>query len=160
MNSTTWAVIIVAIIVIIGGAWWYASTQPGTNTNVNIEQPQGTNETGSNVPGGSVEVGAPVTITVTRTASGFSPETVTIKKGDTVTWTDDAAGSMWVATNQHPSHTLYSGTSREEHCPAGSALAFDQCATGTTYSFKFDKAGSWQYHNHSASSELGTVIVQ
>ncbi len=67
---------------------------------------------------------------------------------------------MWVASNQHPTHTLYAGTALSEHCPDGSALAFDQCHTGTTYSFKFDKAGTWQYHNHSNSSEGGAITVK
>lgn len=97
---------------------------------------------------------------VTYTANGFSPKTITISKSDTVTFVA-SGGTMWVASNNHPSHTLYSGTTREAHCTGGpSTTAFDQCGSGGQYSFTFDKTGTWGYHDHLEASNTGTVIVK
>jgi plastocyanin len=106
---------------------------------------------------------APKTITVTYTDSGFSPAIVNIKRGDTVTFINQGTGSMWVGSNDHPSHTIYSGTSLTDHCSNPNNAAFDQCTSvsaGASWSFKFDKAGTWNYHNHRRAAHGGTVVVQ
>lgn len=101
------------------------------------------------------------TTVITHTNSGFSPETVTIQAGETVVWESDA-GNMWVASDQHPSHTEYSGTSRTEHCQNGdqTSSAFDQCSAGDRFSFTFEQEGEWSYHNHENSFQGGTVVVE
>lgn len=96
---------------------------------------------------------------VTYTDAGFSPETITIKLGDTVTFVNEGDGRMWVGADEHPTHTEYAGTSRSEHCPDSSGTAFDQCEAGESFTFTFTKAGTWGYHNHSLASHAGTVIV-
>ena len=103
-----------------------------------------------------------MTATITYDGSSFSPASVTIAKGGTVTFTDTAGATMWVASALHPSHATYDSTSREEHCVSGytGAKPFDQCASGASYSFTFDKAGTWQYHDHKNASAHGTVVVQ
>ena len=95
-------------------------------------------------------------------ADGFSPSVVTIKKGDTVTFTNNGGGEMWVATAQHPAHSGYDGTDRATHCAAGytGTVPFDQCSAGTSYSFMFNQAGTWPYHNHNNSAHFGRVVVE
>lgn len=78
----------------------------------------------------------------------FAPAVITVKVGDTVTWTNGAANPVRIASNPHPVHTDYPGFD------SGSAI--DQ---GMTYSFTFTKPGSWGYHNHFSPSVQGTVIV-
>ena len=83
--------------------------------------------------------------------------------GTTVTFTAaPGADELWVASNPHPTHEGYDGTTRDQHCAAGYAgpTPFDQCATGTTYTFTFNQIGTWGYHNHGNHSDTGTVIVQ
>lgn len=101
-------------------------------------------------------------VTVIYGANGFSPASVTIKKGDTVTFVaTSGSGRMWVASDQHPSHQGYSGTSKSEHCVAGySPAPFDQCTNDTSFSFTFGKTGTWGYHNHSNAGDSGVVVVQ
>lgn len=101
------------------------------------------------------------TTVVTHTSSGFEPGTVTIEKGETVVWRSET-GNMQVASDQHPRHTEYSGTSRAEHCENGdqNSAAFDQCSAGERFSFTFEKTGEWSYHNHVKSFQGGTVIVE
>jgi len=97
---------------------------------------------------------------VTYTSSGFLPGTVTIKVGETVQFVNKSSGTeMWVASDSHPSHTVYSGTTKDSHCPDTAGTAFDQCTPGNTYSFTFQKIGTWGYHNHFLSDDKGTIIV-
>ena len=98
--------------------------------------------------------------TIVYTGSGFQPSTLTIQQGETATWVNEGDGPMWVASNVHPYHTQYAGTSLREHCSNGdqTSAAFDQCSTGESFSFTFEKTGEWSYHNHVASGG-GTIIV-
>lgn len=100
--------------------------------------------------------------TVTYTDSGFQPSEVTVERGETVVWESQASSVMWVASDQHPSHTNYAGSSLREHCSNGdqTSAAFDQCSTGNSFSFTFEKVGTWNYHNHRAPSQGGTVTVE
>lgn len=166
-KSTGIGVLAIVLVIIVLGGWYWSSLArsgspcvPSTTTNCatpavsrNTSQATGqTSETG-NVPT------SPMTATVMYTANGFSPDPVTIKQGGTVTFVDNGGGSMWIASNAHPTHMQYSGTSKKDHCPDTAGVAFDECSTGTSYSFTFQKAGSWNYHNHVNADDGGTVIV-
>ncbi len=98
---------------------------------------------------------------VTYTSDGFSPSTITIKQGETVTW-ESKGPDMWVGSNEHPTHTNYAGTSRSEHCADDSTAAtrFDSCADVDEYEFTFNKTGEWGYHNHLLTGHTGTVVVK
>lgn len=100
--------------------------------------------------------------TVTYTGSGFQPRTVTVQQGDTVVWQSETSTPMWVASDQHPIHSQYAGTTRSDHCSSGdqASSAFDQCSTGDRFSFTFEKTGEWNYHNHERSTHTGTVTVE
>ena len=89
----------------------------------------------------------PKTVAVTYSANGFTPATFEINKGDTVTFTRGAsAGNMWVASAPHPVHT--------------DLPEFDQKKNGDSYSFTFDKVGTWKFHNHSGTSHFGSITVK
>ncbi len=89
------------------------------------------------------------TISVEYNAQGFNPKSVTIKAGDTVTWTNKDEDQLWVGSNPHPTHTDYPGFD-----------ALKGIATGGTYSFTFTRMGTWGYHNHLKPEETGKIIVQ
>ncbi len=177
MSQNTLIGIIIGVIIIGGGAWWFTgqqtpasevadnSTIPSENADTTpTPSPTPTptptpTDTGTQV-GVDVSVNtAPTSATVTYNGNGFSPREVTIKKGGTVIWKNTSGGTMWVASAQHPSHTLYNGTSRQEHCPDTTKTAFDQCQGGGDYSFTFNKTGAWGYHDHINASLFGKVNV-
>ncbi len=89
---------------------------------------------------------SPVNISIK--SSGFSPASVTVKKGTTVNFVNDDTKAHWPASAPHPSHTDYS--------------AFDPkqaIAPSDSWSFTFDKVGTWKYHDHFNPTQFGTVIV-
>ena len=99
---------------------------------------------------------------VIYTDSGYNPKELKIKLGETVVWKNQSSFGLWTASAIHPSHTIYSGTSLDEHCPDPQNTSFDQCKSGQpgqSWSFKFDKKGTWRYHNHVRASDFGTIIV-
>lgn len=100
--------------------------------------------------------------TVYLTESGFQPQDLTIQQGETVTWINNASTDMWVASDQHPSHTNYAGSTLYQHCQMGdqTEAAFDQCSSGEEFSFTFEKTGEWTYHNHDRAGQIGTVTVE
>lgn len=86
---------------------------------------------------------------VNYTSGGFAPKSVTIKKGDTVVFENKTGKPASVASNEHPTHLLYP--------------EFDQYKTDqrgkTEFRFTFEKAGTWNYHDHLNASMGGTVVV-
>tara|TARA_B100000745_G_scaffold74773_1_gene45136 strand:+ start:2202 stop:2978 length:777 start_codon:yes stop_codon:yes gene_type:complete len=91
----------------------------------------------------------PIAAEIIYTDEGFSPNTVEIKKGDTVAFINESSGPMWVASNVHPAHTILP--------------TFDQFGTsafGERYTYTFQQSGEWEYHDHVNASKIGLIIVR
>ena len=71
----------------------------------------------------------------------FDPPTVTIKVGESVTWTNQDSVS----------HTVDADNGE---------FTSNDLANGATFSFTFDKAGSYPYHCSIHPTMKGTVVVQ
>lgn len=123
------------------------------------------------IGGGSTDPGADTTDTgddtvrngtvqVNYTASGFSPQRVTVAAGTTVVWVNQGSVPMWVATDEHPTHTGYDGTALRQHCQDGSSGTFDSCQSRQRYAFTFQESGSFGYHNHERAAHGGTIVVE
>lgn len=146
------------IVLALIGYFFYAQANPAeapmSDTATTTEEMAGGKAAGGTEPAGNV--------TITYTEDGFSPATVHIPLGTTVTWVNQTQDRMWVGANEHPTHTSYDGTAASEHCAGGapaSAQVFDQCTASARYSFTFTKAGTWNYHNHANASDRGSVTV-
>jgi len=82
-------------------------------------------------------------VSVSIQSFAFSPKTLTIKAGDTVTWTNmDSA-----------SHTVTSD-------PGSSELGSGNLPNGQSYSHTFTQPGTYTYHCAIHPSMTATVIVQ
>lgn len=152
--------IIAAVIALIAlGAFFYLANRSTTEPVAEAV------ETATSTPVAPVAE-TPAAQTITYTDDGFSPSTLTVAAGDTVTFVNNSSGRMWVGADEHPTHTEYDGTSTREHCSNGTATSpavFDQCegvSAGTSWSFTFTKAGSFDYHNHARAADGGTIIVR
>jgi plastocyanin len=160
MTKTGW--IVVGIIIIIAAAallWWSEASAPAIDQGISAETSVTNTGTSTDMMQ-NASSSAPMSATVTYDGTAFSPSTVTIMQGGTVTWID-TNGQMWVASNPHPIHNGYDGTTKQQHCAPGYAgpAPFDACAGGTSFSFTFDKVGSWGYHDHLNDSVEGVVNV-
>lgn len=156
-------IIVVALIVIIGVfMFMFSGNQEGLSQGSRGESPtslvpapgfEDVDEMIVNDGSGSEN---PTILAVEITSSGFSPKTLEINTGDTVTWTNMDSRSHWPASAVHPTHTIYPE-------PGGCiGSIFDACrglSNGESYSFTFDEEGTWGYHDHLRSSLTGTIIV-
>jgi plastocyanin len=161
---------IVAVLVVVGLGYWFfggsqyssvtpspvvVTPQPGPEPTPTPTTPPVT--TGSPTPSPTPNQTPATSHTVEYTDQGFNPSTITIKKGETVTWVNHGSDDMWVASNPHPIHNGYP--------ESGGCInsVFDACAgfgSGKSYSFTFTTVGKWGYHNHLSPADHGTVVVQ
>lgn len=103
------------------------------------------------------------TKTIEITATGFTPNTLTIKAGDTVAFVSKDTAQHWPASAVHPTHTVYPGSDINKCGTAEAATIFDSCkglATGETFEFTFTHVGEWKYHDHLNPSLWGTIVVE
>lgn len=135
MNKTTIAIVIVAVVV--AGGFFFLHR--GTSTPPTSGAP-------GSPTGGNVQVES---ATVVYGASGFSPATLRVKAGATVTFKNESSNQMWVASNPHPVHTGYSGFDARQ-----------AYGSGQSYSFTFARVGTWSYHNHLNPGDGGTIVVE
>lgn len=84
---------------------------------------------------------------VTLSASGFSVGQLSIKQGEKVVFTNQSGAEARIPSNPHPIHSdlpaLDSGTLKD----------------GQSYSFTFDKAGTFGVHNHFNPSQTMSITV-
>lgn len=85
---------------------------------------------------------------IVLTKEGFFPNEATIRQGDTVVFTTTAGEDFWPASDLHPTHGIY-----PEFDPKQPVLP------NSSWSFKFDKVGTWPYHDHLSPLDGGTIIV-
>lgn len=78
--------------------------------------------------------------TVKITGSGFSPDSVEIKVGESVTWTNDTYDTHSVVTPGRINSGLL--------------------ANGESYTKELDKAGTYEYNCQQHPDETGEVVVQ
>jgi plastocyanin len=154
-NAVVWVII---VIVVIALGWWLYSK----NSSAPVTNPAMQDGTSAPIEQTRDEAAAEI-IKVTYTSAGFTPSEITILKGQTVQFVNNTSGDMWVASAIHPTHSVYSSTTLAQHCPDATGDAFDECvgaAPGTTWSFTFNKIGTWGYHDHLHASNFGKIIVQ
>ncbi|OGH61116.1 MAG: hypothetical protein A2848_02235 [Candidatus Magasanikbacteria bacterium RIFCSPHIGHO2_01_FULL_50_8] len=94
----------------------------------------------------------PTTVAITLNPQGLDKKEVTIKVGDLVEFRNSDLKAHSPASDPHPSHTAYP----EFDAKGG-------LKPGDTWTFKFEKAGTWKFHDHAAAKDKkfqGVVIVK
>lgn len=127
--------IITAVVIVIFSTFLFFNKEPNTDTNLSTKffKPS--------------EILSTDTI-VRVTDNGFDPGTITINVGGRVVWLNDTKDYVWPASDPHPTHGDYPGFDPEEPFLGGEVWAF-----------KFDKVGTWGYHNHLKPSQRAKVVV-
>ncbi len=145
-------VIIVVLILVAIGAYYLVFSNPAANQNMYAPTPTETtvSEMTTMVPSPSSGTAISITTKVS-TASDvqatianfkFVPETITVKAGTQVTWTNEDSAP----------HTVTSDT--------GTMLNSPRLAQGDSYSFTFTTPGTYAYHCAVHPMMKGTVIVK
>lgn len=82
------------------------------------------------------------------TDQGFSPQSIKIKPGTRVIWTNKTNGPATVNSDNHPTHLLYPFLNLGEFDP------------DTSVQVVFEEPGTYTYHDHLNPSRKGTVEVE
>ena len=95
---------------------------------------------------------------VSYTDDGFEPSTATVRVGDTVRFTNNSSGELWVSAAAVEGGTVY---------PRGGDVcgqsAFDSCVRlqpKEFWEFTFEKAGTWGYKNVARAEHEGNIVAQ
>ena len=105
--------------------------------------------TGAGAGGGGTTVSDTTLVQITDT--GYQPVTVTIAVGHTVTWTNYGTGP-----HSATSDTLLWDSRQLNGATTG---AMGQTIPGQSFSFTFDTAGTYPYHDTVDTLLTGTVVV-
>ena len=89
------------------------------------------------------------TVSIVLRDTGFDPQSVRIRRGTTVVFSTTRSNQFWPASNPHPTHDIY---------PKFDARV--PISPDSTWSFRFDDIGTWNYHDHIRSYFTGTVYVE
>ncbi len=92
---------------------------------------------------------ASASVTVSVDDEGFTPATVPVKVGTTVTFINNGQALHWPVSDPHPIHTGLAGLN-----------ALKGLSTGETYSFTFTKPGTFGMHDHLNTRLKATIVVQ
>lgn len=133
----------VIVLLIVTGFLYFQNLQSNANNSVAVPTPTQSVQTITPTQGSQTQN------TVTITANGFSPDNITIKAGDTVTWINSDTQNHQVASDPHPIHTLY---------PPLNNVGLLQ--PGEQKSLTFPDSGTHGYHDHLNPNSKGSVIIQ
>jgi plastocyanin len=155
MKSTACGILLLVIIALVAGCTGQApqyqiTTTPATITVVNTQTPILTTTTPVPTP---ISQGTGVSAnTVTIKDFAFTPQTITIKRGEIVRWEN-----LEPQINERDiSHRVVFTD------PTGNIIKYDSSvlSPGQSWSQKFTDAGTYSYHCKIYSQMTGTVIVE
>jgi amicyanin len=132
-------VVVVLAIVALGAIF---ATRQGNNEGGNLTNNEGADPVITETEGAVDELEAQATDRVAISNQAFSPASVTVKTGTTVTWTNqDAEAHNVVSLNDGP-------------------LGSELLAQGETYTFTFNEAGTFEYFCEPHPWMRGVVTVE
>lgn len=141
-KSTVFIALAVIILLVVGSAVWLSLSNPSTTAD-NGGTPASSE---SGTPPNTTDATDETEVKISISDMSFSPATVKIKKGTTVTWTNnDTIGHNVVADDANNSGGL----------PASHALM----GQGETFSHTFGTVGTFTYHCTPHPFMKGTVEV-
>lgn len=141
------AVIIVLVVIGVGLLIFFVNR--GSQSATATPTPQATTQAAANAtatPAGASQANTAATIRFT--SDGFSPATLTVAVGTTVTIVNDSGDTVSFASNPHPTHTDHP------------FLNLGEIAPGQSKTVKITAAGTLGYHDHLDPSMTGTIVAQ
>ena len=127
-------VIVAVVIVVLVGNNRSASNNSSNSSGSNNNSSSNSNKTAA--------------ATITYSDSGFSPDTTTVKSGDTVAVKNTSNSDLSFDSGPHPVHT------------DDTDLNLGEVAPGETKTFVVTKTGTFEFHNHLDASKQGTIVIQ
>lgn len=96
-------------------------------------------------------------VLISYTDNGFEPKNVTLRRGESIRFTNNSSRELWVAAVGSSEHPPYPGMS---DCGGSS---FDTCKVlkpREFWEFTFEESGTWKFQNNLDKGQTGTVLVE
>lgn len=107
--------------------------------------------------GSDAPLSAPVaeTFLVRYDGLSFQPQNIKVRVGTKVFFVNESKQQrpMYIASDEHPTHENYPGFD-------AAAVNRKFPAMSESFSFVFDRTGTWGYHDHNYPSARGTIIIE
>jgi len=137
---------IVVVLLVVGG--WFL-TRPKQSPQIQpVETPSSTQSAMPSSSASGAAVMKEEKNLVKITADGFSPKSITVKSGESITWENTDSANHTVDPDKHPTHLLYP------------FLNLGQIPPGEKKSVTPPGPGTFTYHDHLNPSLLGSITVQ
>ena len=143
----TTGVVVLVVIAAVTFAVFGMNKDATAPSGSSSEDTQTTQNTDSESSDTQPESEATETATITFTNDGFSPNSLTVKKGATVTVKNSSSVDVQFSSDDHPTHRLDPEINLEVLEPGQSA------------SFVAKTVGTHGFHDHIDDSKVGTLIV-
>lgn len=147
-------IIIVVIAVVAAGGFILLRSSDSTDTDTQEQdeittQPAEESSTSEEEAAeGEAEEAEQVAATITYTDSGFSVDNQTVAAGSTVEIVNQSDSQLDFASNVHPVHS------------DNSEFNVGIIEAGDSTTFVVNETGTWGFHNHLNSSQLGEITVE
>jgi len=146
-------IVILVVVVALFGANSGAPTQNPTTVSGTLPTP---------VPPTQAQLdqlrnSTPFQYLVSYTNKGFEPNNLSVKKGETINFTNNSSKDLWIASIGTQVNKIYPGPS------SCGSTAFDSCQNlkpGDFWEFTFTQSGTWSFQNNVDTSDQGVVTVQ
>lgn len=137
---------LVALVLVVLAGWYFLTSQKGQapSPSPQASPAQTSPATESARPADEMDQNV-----VKISTTGFSPQNITIKTGESVTWVNEDNESHQVNSAVHPTHQVY---------PPLNSVGL--LKAGEKKSLNFPDAGSYKYHDHLNPSLTGSVTVE
>ncbi len=164
MAKVFFAIAIMVVILSVGVWYLRENSRPETaeqtdNQQTTPEVRNGTADTPTpEKPSGKLE-----TAEIRYTDSGFVPNSLTVKKGTSVTFKNESTHNARPASALHPTHQVYPGSDIAKCGGPEASLIFDACREirpGDSWTFRFYQIGKWNYHDHLNVQHFGSITVE
>lgn len=143
MNSKyTWVMVLVVLVVVLATGYLLL----GTSTNKQKTETQNTKNLQNNQ--NTEQTKQLFQENITLTASGFTPQTLTVKSGTRIVWLNKSGADGTVNSDNHPTNLLFP------------FLNLGKFNNDSSVSVMFTKSGKYTYHNELNPDQGGTVIVE
>ena len=152
-------IIVIGLILVFLGAWptvqLHTSTNPPAPVGIRVPPPQPPLTASDTIAAQSSDT---FQLLVSYVNSGFEPQSARVQVGDTVRFTNNSTGELWVASVASGSGERYPGTSA-----CGGTSELDSCGAlqpGQFWEFTFTQKGTWELLNNLDKSKTASITVQ
>ena len=148
MRTLLIGVVVVAILAATAFFFINSSRKDNSTPSEQNTNDSTTTSSDSNNQGNTDATPASSGVTITYTNNGFTPSSVKVISGGSVTVKNDSSRTIQFESSPHPAHT------------DNSELNLGQVGAGQSKAFTVTKRGTWGYHDHLNASEEGTIVVE